>query len=175
MIVTPTDIAGAFLIDLEPRTDARGSFARAYCKREFSNQGIEFEIVQSNLARTTMAGTVRGLHYQGPPAIEQKLVRCIAGSVFDVLVDMRTASPTYRKTVAVRLDAIRRVALFVPGGVAHGYQALEDNTEFMYLTDQYYTTGCERGVRFNDPSLHICWPLPPSNIAERDLQWPLMG
>lgn len=174
MIFTPTSIAGAFLIDLEPRADERGSFARAFCKREFAAAGIEFDIVQCNLAHTHYAGVVRGLHYQEKPAEEKKLVRCVAGAVFDALVDMRPDSPSYRKTFCTRLDPQSRLALFVPAGVAHGYQALLDHTEFLYMTDQYYAPGVEKGVRFNDPAAAIVWPLPPRDVAARDLNWPLL-
>jgi dTDP-4-dehydrorhamnose 3,5-epimerase len=174
MIFTPTTIAGAMLVDLEPHVDARGSFARAFCKREFAQQGIDFDVVQCNLARSQHAGIVRGLHYQEHPAEERKLVRCIAGAVFDVLVDMRPASASFRATFHVRLDAARRQSLYVPAGVAHGYQALEDGTEVLYMTDQYYAPGVERGVRYSDPRLAVPWPLPARDVAERDQRWPLL-
>lgn len=170
----PTPIAGAWLIELEPKEDSRGSFARALCLREFGAAGIEFAVAQVNLARTHKAGTVRGLHYQEPPHDEQKLVRCVAGSVHDVTVDMRPGSPTYRVAYQVRLDARDRLSLFVPSGVAHGYQALEDGTEFLYMTDAYYVPGVEKGVRFDDPSVGAHWPLPPVSVADRDRAWPLL-
>ena len=175
MIFNTTSIAGAYLIDLEPREDDRGSFARAFCKREFAEQRIEFDVVQCNLARTLHAGVVRGLHYQEPPAQEQKLVRCLSGGVLDVLVDVRRDSPTYGAVFQCRLDAVNRRALFVPSGVAHGYQTLADNTEFFYMTDQYYSPGHEKGVRFSDPALAVDWPLPPRDVAERDQLWPLLS
>lgn len=172
MLFVPTAIAGAYLVELEPRADARGSFARAYCAREFESQGIRFEVVQANLAQTTQAGTVRGLHFQDGPEAEQKLVRCVSGAVHDVIIDMRPGSPSHRKVVEVRLDVRRRLALFVPGGVAHGYQTLEDHTEFLYLTDRFYVAGSEKGVCFDDPALGVAWPLPTLNVAERDRLWP---
>ena len=175
MIFTQTAIAGAYVIDLEPREDSRGSFARIFCQREFAQHGLSLPIAQCNLARTHRAGVVRGLHYQEKPAEEQKLVRCIAGAVLDVLADMRPDSPTYRAVFSVQLDAANRKALFVPGGVAHGYQVLADNTEFMYMTDQFYAPGAEKGVRYSDPSLGIAWPLPARDVTERDQQWPLLG
>lgn len=175
MIFTPTSIAGAFLVDLELREDQRGSFARAFCKREFAQAGIDFDIVQCNLAQTLKAGVVRGLHYQEPPAEERKLVRCIAGAIFDALVDVRPSSPTHRAVFHVRLDPVRRQALFVPAGVAHGYQSLEDKSEVLYMTDQYYAPGVERGVRYSDPRTAIPWPLPARDVAERDQQWPLLA
>jgi dTDP-4-dehydrorhamnose 3,5-epimerase len=175
MIFTPIPIAGAYLVDLEPRVDARGSFARAFCQREFEAQGITFHVAQCNLARTHQAGVVRGLHYQEHPHEERKLVRCVAGAVHDVLVDMRPASPTYRAVYCARLDAANRQALFIPAGVAHGYQALEDGTEFLYMTDAFYVPGVEKGVRYSDPAIAVAWPLPPRDVAERDQQWPLLA
>jgi dTDP-4-dehydrorhamnose 3,5-epimerase len=174
MIFTKLPIAGAFLIELEPKSDDRGSFARAYCRREMEEQGIRFEVVQCNLARTNHAGVVRGLHYQEPPAEEQKLVRCLSGAVLDALIDMRPGSPTYRAVYHTRLDAENRRALFVPSGIAHGYQVLADATEFFYMTDQFYAPGLERGVRFDDPKLGVPWPLPPRDVAARDREWPAL-
>lgn len=174
MIFTPAPIVGAFLVDLEPRTDQRGSFARAFCEREFATAGIAMEIIQCNLASTAHAGVVRGLHYQQAPAEERKLVRCIAGAMFDALVDMRPESPTYQHAYWLRLDSETGRALFIPGGVAHGYQSLEDNTEVLYMTDQYYTPELETGVRYSDPALAIPWPLPVRDVTMRDLHWPLL-
>jgi dTDP-4-dehydrorhamnose 3,5-epimerase len=170
-----TRISGAYVIELEPHVDDRGSFARAYCKREFDENGISFEIVQSNFAYTKDAGVIRGLHYQEPPMQERKLVRCISGAVLDVLVDMRPSSPSFRLTLETRLDARNRYALFIPAGVAHGYQTLDRNTEFFYMTDQFYAPGLEKGVRYSDPALSISWPLPPHGVTERDANWPLLS
>ena len=175
MLFTVTPIAGALLIDLEPRNDSRGSFARAFCKREFAAQGIDLEIAQCNLARTSHAGVIRGLHYQEKPAEEKKLVRCLSGAVLDALIDMRPDSPTYREVFSVRLDPENRKALFIPAGVAHGYQTLADNTEFFYMTDQFYSPSVERGVRFDDPRLGIQWPLPARDVTSRDREWPLLS
>jgi dTDP-4-dehydrorhamnose 3,5-epimerase len=169
-----TTIAGTYLIELEPRVDSRGSFARVFCKRELAAQGIEFQVAQSNLARTHKGGVIRGLHYQEAPAEEQKLVRCVAGAVFDVLVDMRPGSSTFQSVYHVRLDAVNCSALLIPAGVAHGYQTLADSTDFLYLTDQFYSPGDERGVRYSDPRLAIPWPLPPRDVTERDSNWPLL-
>jgi len=170
----PTPVDGAWLIEPEPYEDVRGSFARIFCRREFQAAGLPFEVVQSNLARNRFAGIVRGLHYQEPPAEERKLVRCVAGAVFDVIIDMRPASPTRHKTFGVRLDAARAHSLFIPAGVAHGYQTLEDGTDFMYLTDQFYAPGVEKGVRYNDPYFSIPWPLEPKEVTPRDSSWPLV-
>jgi len=170
-----TKIAGAYVIKLEPHVDDRGSFSRAFCKREFEEQGISFEVVQSNLAVTKDRGVIRGLHYQEPPMEERKLVRCITGAVLDVLVDMRPSSPSYRIAVETHLDAQNRDALFIPEGVAHGYQTLEQNTEFFYMTDQFYAGGLEKGVRYSDPALGVSWPFPPHGVTERDETWPLLS
>lgn len=171
MKFTPTPIAGSFVVELEPREDDRGSFARSFCLREFQKVGITLSVVQCNLAKTKKAGTVRGLHYV-PPHAEQKLVRCIAGAVYDVIIDVRPDSPTLHRVFAIELNPQNRLSLLVPGGVAHGYQTLRDDTEFFYMTDEYYSPGAERGVRYNDPALGINWPLPPTGITERDSSWP---
>lgn len=171
----PTPIVGAYVVEVEARVDARGSFARAFCRDEFAAQGLRLDVVQCNLARTTRAGTVRGLHYQPSPHDEQKLVRCVVGAVFDAIVDMRPDSPSFRRVFAVRLEADRQNALFVPAGVAHGYQALVDGCEFLYMTDRAYVAGVERGVRYSDPALGIEWPLAPRDVNPRDEQWPLLG
>lgn len=175
MIFTPVPIAGAFLVDLEPKTDPRGSFARAYCRREFADAGIPFEIVQANLATTARAGVVRGLHWQRAPAGESKLVRCVAGAVFDAIVDVRRDSPTRMRCWWGELDAERRQALFVPAGVAHGYQALVDGTEILYMTDAFYAPEHETGLRYDDPALAIPWPLPARDVTARDRGWRLLG
>lgn len=170
----PTPIAGAWVIDPEPHRDERGSFARVFCRREFEEVGIRFEVAQSNLARNLWAGQVRGLHYVDAPEQEQKLVRCVSGAVLDVIVDMRPESPTLHACFWTRLDPDNGHGLFIPSGVAHGYQALEDRTDFMYLTDHFYRPGIEKGVRYNDPKLGIPWPLPPRGVTERDGMWPLI-
>lgn len=170
----PTPILGAMLIELEPRNDPRGSFARAFCRREFESAGIDFEIAQCNLARSHRAGTVRGLHYQTEPALERKVVRCIAGAILDVLVDVRPGSASYGRSYALELDPVHRASIYVPAGIAHGYQTLQDSTEVFYMTDQYYSPGHENGVRFDDPALGIRWPLPPRDVTERDRSWPLL-
>lgn len=175
MIFTPIPINGAYLVELEPHDDERGSFARAFCRREFTDQRIDFSVLQCNMARSYQAGTVRGLHYLEPPNAEQKFVRCVIGAVQDVIVDMRPQSTSYRTVFSQRLDSENRKALFIPSGVAHGYQTLVDNSEFMYMTDQYYIPGIELGIRYNDPELAIKWPLEAQGITERDQQWPLLN
>jgi dTDP-4-dehydrorhamnose 3,5-epimerase len=173
MIFHRTGIADALRVQLEPHADARGSFARAFCTRELAAQGVSMNIAQANLAHTHKAGVVRGLHYQQAP-LEQKLVRCVAGAIFDVLVDLRPASPSYRQVHCMRLDAATREAIFIPGGVAHGYQALVDECEVLYLTDQHFVPGLDRGVRYDDPALAIPWPLPAREVNQRDREWPLL-
>jgi len=168
-----TPVTDAFVIELEPHVDDRGSFARAFCQRELAAAGVHFDVRQANLAHTDTAGVVRGLHYQLDPP-EQKIVRCIAGAVLNAIVDVRPESPTPLATFHLRLDPVDRLALFVPAGVAHGYQALEDHTEMMYLTDQFHQPGRERGVRYSDPALAIPWPLAPRNVSTRDQRWPLL-
>lgn len=172
MILHPTNIQDAWLIEPEPRVDTRGSFSRILCLRELAARGVRFEVVQANLAHTDHAGVIRGLHYQEPPNEDQKLVRCVAGAIHDVIMDTRPASPTFGRVHQVRLDAVRKWSLFIPGGVAHGYQALEDGTEVLYLTDRYYVPGLEKGLRYSDPALGASWPLEPRDVAERDLEWP---
>jgi len=175
VIFEPAPIDGAFLVEIEPRTDPRGSFARVFCRREFADAGIPFDIVQANLATTTNAGVVRGLHWQKEPSGESKLVRCLAGAAFDAIVDMRRDSPTWRRVWWVELNADRRRALFVPPGVAHGYQALVDGTEILYMTDAFYAPEHETGLRHDDPALAIPWPLPARDVTARDRGWPLLG
>jgi dTDP-4-dehydrorhamnose 3,5-epimerase len=174
VIFEPLPIGGAFLIRLEPREDARGSFSRAFCQREMAAAGLDITIAQANLVRTHQAGVVRGVHYQTDPAPERKIVRCLRGAVFDVIVDMRADSATFRKVVTQRLDDVNRLALFIPAGVAHGYQTLVPETDFFYMTDQFYAAGLEIGVRYSDPALGIDWPLPARDVAVRDETWPLL-
>lgn len=168
----PTPVAGAFVVDLEPREDERGSFARIFCAREFEVAGIPLPMAQANLARTRRAGTVRGLHYV--PGTEAKLVRCVSGAVLDVIIDVRPGSATLHQVFQIELNPVNRTALYVPAGVAHGYQTLADNTDFMYMTDTFYVPGLEQGVRFDDPALGVTWPLPPTGVMGRDLHWPLL-
>tara|TARA_R110002049_G_scaffold174351_1_gene341560 strand:- start:915 stop:1451 length:537 start_codon:yes stop_codon:yes gene_type:complete len=171
MKFAPTGIEGAFLIELEPRGDERGDFARAFCTEEFAKAGIEMPVVQANLANTVKAGTMRGLHYQVAPAAEAKLMRCVRGAVFDVLVDVREGSPTYLKWFGVELSAANRQALYVPPLCAHGYLTLQDDTDMFYLVSQAYTPGAERGARWDDPAFGIEWPIEPTVFSDKDLQW----
>ncbi len=146
---------------------------RAWCAREFADHGIAFMPVQANMGYTALQGTVRGLHYQAAPAVEAKLVRCTRGSVFDVVVDLRPRSPTFRRWFGAMLSAENGRMLFVPEHCAHGYQTLEASTEIMYHTSAFYAPDAVRGVRFDDPAFGVRWPIPVSAVSEQDRTWPL--
>jgi dTDP-4-dehydrorhamnose 3,5-epimerase len=173
MIFTETKLKGAFIIDVELRADQRGAFARTFCAQEFEHHGLKPTVAQCNLSFNHQAGTLRGLHYQVPPAAETKLVRCTKGAIYDVIVDMRPESPTYRQHIGVELTADNRRALYVPELFAHGYQALTDGAEVIYQVGEFYTPGYERGLRYDDPAFGINWPLPVTMISEKDSSWPL--
>ena len=173
VIFTETELAGAWVIELDRREDARGFFARAWCEDEFSQHGWDTRVVQCNLSHNERRGTVRGMHYQVPPHAEVKVVRCTRGAVYDVIVDLRRESPTYGRWLGVDLSAENGRALYVPEGFAHGYQALEDGTETYYQVSGFYAPGAERGLRWNDPALGIEWPLPDEAfLSEKDGTWP---
>ena len=173
MHFTETKIGGAWVVDPEPREDDRGRFMRAWCAREFAAQGLRFVPVQANMAYSRLAGTIRGLHYQRPPAEEAKLVRCTRGSVFDVVIDLRPGSPSLRSWHAVELSARNGRMLYVPEGCAHGCQSLEDGSEIHYLTSAFYAPDLASGARFDDPAFGIAWPLPVSAISSQDRSWPV--
>ena len=169
-----TSIPGVFLIDLEPASDERGFFARGWCHREFAEHGLTARICQVNLSQNHKSGTLRGLHMQAEPHNEAKLVRCTRGSIFDVAVDMRSASPTYLQWVGYELSDENRSALFIPEGFAHGYQTLTDNAEVFYLISEFYAPGAEAGVRYDDPKIGIEWPLDVEVISEKDSNLPFL-
>jgi dTDP-4-dehydrorhamnose 3,5-epimerase len=169
-----TKLAGAYLIAPELKEDERGFFARTFCQREFAEHGLSPKVAQCNLSFNAKAGTLRGMHYQAPPMEETKLVRCTRGAVYDVIVDLRADSPTYLQHVGFELTEHNRLALYVPEGVAHGYQTLTDGAEVAYQVSEMYTPECERGVRHDDPSLCIRWPLPVTVISEKDASWPAL-
>jgi dTDP-4-dehydrorhamnose 3,5-epimerase len=175
MVFRPTKLKGAWVVEPEAREDGRGLFARTFCVHEFRDQGLVATFVQCNISWNKSAGTVRGLHYQRPPACEAKLVRCTAGSLWDVIVDMRPDSPTYLEHIGLELNARNRLALFVPEMFAHGFQALEDGTEVFYQMSEYYTPELAMGVRYDDPQLRIDWPLPVASISDRDKSWPFLS
>ena len=174
MIFTATPLAGSFVIGLQPISDSRGWFARTYCKNEFQQIGHQGEWVQLNHSFTVLKGAVRGMHYQLAPYREIKMVRCIAGAVFDVIVDMRKGSPTFLQWFAEELSAENKKMLYIPEGFAHGFQALTDNCELIYHHTAFYTPAAEAGIRYNDPIIHIQWPLALTEISERDSQHPLL-
>lgn len=174
MIFTETRLRGAFTIDIEPREDNRGFFARAFCQREFQEHGLKPVIAQANLAFNKYKGTVRGMHFQYPPAPETKLVRATRGAILDIIVDLRPESPTYLQHVSVELSADNHRALYVPERFAHGYQVLEDRTETSYQVGEFYTPGAEGGLRHDDPRLGLEWPLPVGEISAKDNGWSLL-
>jgi dTDP-4-dehydrorhamnose 3,5-epimerase len=174
MLFTETKLAGAYVIDLERREDERGFFARAFCQREFADRSLNTRIAQSNVAFNRDAGTLRGMHFQFPPAAETKLVRCTRGAIVDMIVDVRPESPTYLEHVAVELTAENGRALYVPERFAHGYQVLADETETSYQVGEFYAPELEGGLRYDDPRLGLEWPLPVVEISEKDGAWLLL-
>jgi len=171
MIFTETKLKGAFVIDMERREDSRGFFARAFCQHEFEAHGLKPTIAQANVAFNHKKGTLRGMHFQFPPAAETKLVRCTRGSILDIIVDLRPESKTYLQHVAVELSADNGLALYVPERFAHGYQVLQDKTETSYQVGEFYTPGSEGGLLFNDPKLGLNWPLPVTVVSDKDRTW----
>ncbi len=169
-----TPLSGAFVIDLEQLEDSRGFFARAFCVQEFAAHGLNATVAQCNVSFNHKRGTLRGMHFQVPPAAETKLVRCTQGAIYDVIVDLRPDSPTYQSHFAVELSQQNHRALYVPAGFAHGFQTLTDNTEVFYQMGEVFTPGCQRGIRYDDPALAIAWPLPVSEISAKDQQLPLL-
>lgn len=174
MKFTPTSIPGPTLVDIEPIADDRGFFARTYCRREFDAAGLTPVEVQANMSHNPRAGTLRGLHYQVPPAAEAKLVRCVRGRIFDVAVDVRPDSETFLQHVGVLLGAAEHLAFYVPEGFAHGYLTLTDDVEVHYRVSSFYAPGQERGLRWDDPRLGIDWPGPVTHLSEKDRDWPLI-
>ena len=174
MIFNATPLAGAWLIDLEPFSDQRGWFARYFCKNEFQQIGHTKEWVQLNHSASYTTGTLRGMHFQRPPYREIKMVRCIAGAIFDVIVDLRQGSPTFLQWFGAELSAANRRMLYIPEGFAHGFQTLDANVEMLYHHTEFYTPGAEGGYRYDDPAFSIPWPLPVSVISERDSAHPVI-
>jgi dTDP-4-dehydrorhamnose 3,5-epimerase len=174
VIFTETALPGAFTIDLERREDDRGYFARAFCQHEFEERGLKPVIAQANVAFNRVAGTLRGMHFQFPPAAETKVVRCTRGAIVDIIVDLRPESPTYLQHVAVRLDEDNARSLYVPERFAHGYQTLVDGTETSYFVGEFYTPDTEGGLAPDDPRLGLEWPLPATVMSEKDQQWALL-
>ena len=171
MTFTETALRGAYIIDIEPRPDSRGFFARVFCQKELEAHGLKPIIAQANVAFNHQKGTLRGMHFQYPPVAETKLVRCTRGAILDIIVDLRSESPTYLQHVAVELSEDNYRALYVPERFAHGYQVLRDKTETSYQVGEFYTPGSEGGLLYNDPRLGLSWPLPVSVISDKDQAW----
>ena len=168
------DIKGSFIIELEKHRDERGDFARTWCRREFERQGITATPVQANMAVSIRKGTLRGMHYQVPPFEEAKLIRCVKGAIFDVLIDLRPASSTFNRWFGIELTGDQDRMIYIPEGCAHGYQTLVDETEIHYLTTAFYSPESERGIRWDDPAFSIKWPLMEGLLlSEKDRNWPL--
>lgn len=174
VIFTPTPLAGAWLIDPEPFRDERGFFARTWCAREFSERGLETDVAQRSISYNRRRGTLRGMHYQTAPHEEVKLVRCIRGSIFDVIIDLRPESPTFLEHFSVILSEENRRALYVPRQFAHGFQTLDDDTEVEYQMSEFYHSDAGRGLRWSDPAFSIDWPVPEPIILDRDDMYPLV-
>ena len=174
MRYTPTPLGGAYVIDIEPIGDSRGYFAYLFESNEAREHGLRTDVVQVKLSSNKYKGTLRGMHLQTAPAEEAKLVRCIRGAVWDVIVDYRTDSPTYLQHFGVELSADNHRALYVPYLFAHGYQTLTDDAQVMYQVDRPYSPKHEMGLRFDDPALKINWPLDVTQISDKDKAWPLI-
>jgi dTDP-4-dehydrorhamnose 3,5-epimerase len=172
MIFAETVLKGVFVIDIEPITDARGFFARTWCQREFEANGLAVTWVQSSISVNSRRGTLRGIHYQAAPNEEVKLVRCAAGAVYDVIVDLRPGSPTYCQHVGITLSANNRRAVYIPKQCAHGFLTLEDNSEVSYHMSEFYSPESARGFRWDDPAFNIKWPEAIMVMSERDRTWP---
>ncbi len=171
MIFTETKLAGAYIIDLNKMEDERGFFARTFCTQELEEHSLISDIKQANMSWNEKRGTLRGMHYQVNPYQETKLIRCTRGALYDVIIDLRSDSPTYRQWIGVELTADNRRALFVPKDFAHGFITLEDNTDAFYMVSQSYVPGAEEGIRWNDPQFEIVWPIEPDCISEKDANW----
>jgi dTDP-4-dehydrorhamnose 3,5-epimerase len=175
MIFTPTTLEGNYEVTLEPRSDNRGWFARVYCKDEFKQINHTKEWVQGNHSFTAAKGAIRGLHFQNKPQSEIKLVRCIAGAVYDVAVDLRKDSKTFLKWYATELSAAKKNMMYIPEGFAHGFQTLSEDCELIYLHSEYYNAEVEGAIRYNDPAVNINWPFPVTDVSERDSNHALLN
>ena len=170
-----TSLPGAYVIELEKRSDERGFFARSFCVDELSSIGFDKTIVQANVSYNKHKGTLRGLHFQEAPFAETKIVRCTKGRVYDVIVDMRNDSQTYKKWFGIELSETNHKALFVPEGFAHGYVTLTEGAEVFYLVTALYNKDAERGIRYDDPAIGIQWPVVVEHVSEKDKKWPYIS
>ena len=176
MIFTETVLKGAYIIDIEIKKDERGFFGRSFCMKEFEKYGLNPRVSQCNISFNKKKGTLRGMHYQIAPHEEGKLVRCTRGSIYDVIIDLRYQSPTFKQWLAVELTSIVNYRmLYIPTSFAHGFQTLEDNTEVFYQMSEFYYPESARGIRWDDPTFDIKWPLPKPLISEKDKSYPLFG
>ena len=175
MTFSPTPLKGSYIINLTPFSDERGWFARTYCENEFREIGHAEKWVQMNHSCTAKKGTVRGMHYQVPPFREIKMVRCIRGKVFDVIIDIRKDSATFLQWFGVELSPEAMNMLYIPVGFAHGFQTLNDNSEMIYHHSEFYSPGAEGGIKYNDPAINIKWPLEVTSISERDVNHPVLN
>jgi len=172
VIFAETKLKGAYVIEIEKLKDHRGFFARTWCKKEFEEHNLVSRVRQANVSYNKKKGTLRGMHYQLSPYEETKLVRCTMGAIYDVIIDLRLASPTYTQWIGVELTAENYKMLYVPENFAHGFITFEDNTEVAYQVSQFYTPGSERGIRWDDPAFQIDWPLEVQVISDKDKNWP---
>jgi dTDP-4-dehydrorhamnose 3,5-epimerase len=174
MIFHPISLKDAYTIAWESRSDDRGLFARVFCADEFRREGLVSSFAQANLSENRRAGTVRGMHFQKAPHAEVKLVRCVKGAIYDVIVDIRPDSSTYLQWFGTTLSSENGLMMYVPEGFAHGYQSLEDHATAFYLVSTPYAPGAEGGLRHDDPHLAIRWPIPVTSVSPKDLEWPLL-
>jgi dTDP-4-dehydrorhamnose 3,5-epimerase len=172
MKFTETKLKGAFVVEIEKLSDERGFFARSWCRKEFETHGLASRVVQANVSYNRRRGTMRGMHYQIAPYQESKLIRCTRGAIYDVIIDLRPDSPTYKQWTGVELTADNYTMFFVPQDFAHGFETLTDNTEITYQVSQFYTPGSEKGIRFDDPAFNIQWPLEVAVLSDKDRTWP---
>lgn len=172
MLFTETKLNGAFVLELEKREDSRGFFARTFCKREFAAHGMNPNVVQCNIAYNNKKGTIRGMHFQYAPFAEAKFIRCTKGAIYDVILDLRSGSPTFKQWASAELSEENHKMLYVPEGFAHGYQTLTDVSEILYQVSQFYAPESASGVRHDDPAFAIEWPLQVAVISDLDRKWP---
>jgi dTDP-4-dehydrorhamnose 3,5-epimerase len=175
MFFEPAGLPGAWIISLQKLEDERGYFARSFCAQEFEERGLNPRVVQCNVSFNARAGTLRGMHYQQAPYAEAKLIRCSAGAIHDVILDLRSGSPTYLRHFGLRLSAREGCMLYVPEGFAHGFITLEPDSEVFYQMSQFYSPEASRGVRWNDPAFGIVWPIPPTVLSDKDRSYPDFG
>jgi dTDP-4-dehydrorhamnose 3,5-epimerase len=171
MIFLPTELPGAYIIELQKLEDERGFFARSWCEREFAEHQLDSGLVQCNISFNKQAGTLRGMHYQLPPFAETKLVRCTQGAIYDIIIDLRPDSPTFLRWTGAELSAANRRMMYVPKGFAHGFLTLADESEVFYQMSEFYAPGSAAGVRWDDPLFDLRWPGPITTLSGKDQQW----